>query len=165
MSEAVVQTSENIENDKYLVFRVGSSFYGISLSEIVEVTEKLETVPTPNSPDHVLGVVNLRGEVITVVDTRMLLGQERSESQLNFVIVVNTNKGKVAALVDQMIDVRQINSEIIEGPHSTAQSEANVYLKGIAKADDHLIYILRLKDFIQEALSKKSKGEDHELSA
>ncbi len=154
MSEAILQTSEQLENDKYLVFRVGTSYYGISLSEIVEVTEKLDTVPTPNTPDHVIGVVNLRGEVITVVDTRHLLGQEKSESHLNFVIVVNTDKGKVAALVDQMIDVRQINKEIIEESTSSIQSEANSHLLGIAKAEDRLIYILRFKDFIQEALSR-----------
>lgn len=133
---------------KYMTFRVGGEEYGLAILKVRELIGLLEITRVPHAPAGVRGVVNLRGKVIPVVDLRSHLGvgdENRADRPVIIVVQIQTASGPVTTgvLVDQVLEVRNITSDMIEPPPSFGRAdEATRYVLGIAKAEKRVVLLV-----------------------
>jgi purine-binding chemotaxis protein CheW len=134
--------------DKFLIFRVGDQLYGTPLSDIIEVIEPLEITPAPNSKKEFLGVINLRGEVLSVIDLRVRFKQPQDNNPLMFMIVLPNKAGKIAVLVDQMVEVKDIQVEELDKNTNLFTVIPQDCLYGVGLNGEKVVYLLNLINYL-----------------
>ena len=103
----------------------------------------------PNTKEYVKGVMNLRGEVIPIVDLRKKLGlSEKEVNSSSRVIVVSKDDVKVGLLVDSSSEVIEIDKNDIDNPPSTGNKDFKDYIKGIGKVNKRLIILIDLEKLL-----------------
>jgi len=104
----------------WCTFRLAGAHYGVELSRVQEVLRPLPVTRLPLGPPAIAGLVNLRGRIVTVIDTRVLLGAGWSGTPAAGLLVVRGGEGPVALLVDAIGDVRRAASPpaLAAGPAS-----------------------------------------------
>lgn len=101
-----LKSTETAEAQKYLLFLSGDLLFGAGAEYVVEIITNHPITALPLVPEYVRGIINLRGQIIPIVDIRLLLGQEPAEQ--NCIIILNINDTMVGILVDtvqRMLDV------------------------------------------------------------
>lgn len=132
----------NITN-KYVVFKLENEEYGIDILKVKEIKEMLRITRVPKSPSFVRGVVNLRGEVIPVIDLRKKFNlQTSSDSETTRIIIVVVDEITVGLIIDASSEVLEIDKELIEEPPSTIGSIDHSFIHGIGKVGERLIILL-----------------------
>ncbi|MGQ0700072.1 MAG: chemotaxis protein CheW [Panacagrimonas sp.] len=99
---------------RWIGFELASQLYGVPILSVQEVLAEAEIEPVPGAPHDVLGVINLRGAIVTVVDLRLRLGLEASGEPAGPLIVFDTGAESMAARVDRVTRVRQIADPAIK---------------------------------------------------
>ncbi|MBS4539869.1 chemotaxis protein CheW [Clostridium sp. D2Q-11] len=133
-----------VEN-QYVIFRIHNDSYAIDIS-MVKTIEKVEDFTRiPNSEGYIKGVINLRGEVIPVIDLKKRLGIGEIEINENSrVIITYRDEIVVGLLVDASSEVVYLQKDEIDNPPNINESEDYNYIKGIGKKNDKLILIIDL---------------------
>ena len=141
--------SSEVDN-KYVIFKLGKEYYGISIDNVLSIEKLGQTTRIPNAPKHIKGVVNLRGEVIPIINLRTKLGMKSEDLDKNSRVVVVVVDDIVAGLiVDSSSEVLEIDRESIDKPPTTENNEFIEYISGIGKTSDKLIILLDLKKILE----------------
>ena len=115
-------------------FVLGPEHYGIESSHIREIHPLNEFTPLPCTPSFVLGLVNVRGQILSIIDIKKLFDlPERGLTNLNKVIIVHTNHMELGILADAILGVRSIAREELHPALPTQTGIREEYLKGITK--------------------------------
>ena len=140
MSETNVVTGAEA---RYLLFKVGDEVYGTPLLGVREVVEPQPCKKMPNTVKHFKGLINIRGEIVGVIDlrTRFIQPDEREGKAL---IVFDTEAGAVGALVDQVDSVIAIPDEVIDRNPNVGSMVPIEYVVGIAKLEELLVSLIDL---------------------
>lgn len=123
---------------KYLTFALGKEEYGLEILKVREIIGMMEITAIPKVPGYVKGVINLRGQVISVVDLRAKFGLETVEKTEQTCIIVveiqeNRRKVNIGIIVDRVSEVQDIAGENIEDPpHMGGDIESN-FILGMGK--------------------------------
>src|SRR5690606_21922870 len=108
--------ASNIQN-KYVTFKLGKEYYGLPIENVISIEKPSKTTRIPNAPDYVIGLINLRGDVIPVVDLRTKLGMEKKQVDKDSRIIIIKEKEMVVGLmVDSSKDVLDIDEENVDKP-------------------------------------------------
>ena len=114
MSEA----EDILNNDlviQWVTFMLEGEIYGIEVIQVQEVLRVTEIAPVPGSPDYVLGIINLRGNVVTVLDTRRRFGLPGHEiTDATRIIIIESEDNIVGVLVDSVAEVVELKKSAIE---------------------------------------------------
>ncbi|HIQ38469.1 MAG TPA: purine-binding chemotaxis protein CheW [Methanothermococcus okinawensis] len=143
------------EAPKMVVFRLGPNEYALKVDEVREVLKLQDITALPNSPDYVIGVTNIRGEITPIIDLRKKLNipghyeEDRERDKEMLVMVVEIDGVPVGILVDGVSDVIQIPKENIEKVDGVGSNMGVDYIEGIAKIDNRLIIILNINKLIK----------------
>lgn len=138
----------NIMN-KYVVFKLENEEYGIDILRVKEIKEMLRITRVPKSPSFVRGVVNLRGEVIPVIDLRKKFNLAQSQDTASTrIIIVTVEDITVGLIIDTSSEVLEIEKEFIEEPPATIGSIDHSYIQGIGKVNNRLIILLDVSKII-----------------
>ena len=133
-------------DNRYLTFRLQSEVYGVPVLDVREIIELQEITPVPRSDPSVLGVINLRGKVLPLVDMKLRFGMSAFvPTDIAVVIVVEPmGKSPFGVLVDEVLDVQSVSpNEKTDAPElSSAIQQA--FLAGIGKVRDRLVFLLDL---------------------
>ena len=105
---------EDDNKAKYLLFHVGKEVFGAPLMGVREVVEPQKIKPIPNTVGHFLGVINIRGEIVGVVDMRIRFNQSTEDSDLMAMVIFESAVGPIAALVDKVDSVCVIEENEID---------------------------------------------------
>ncbi|WMM26599.1 chemotaxis protein CheW [Tissierella sp. MB52-C2] len=134
--------TDTIDN-KYVVFKLEKEYYGIPISKVISIEKMEASTRIPNAPNHVKGVINLRGEVIPVIDLRLKLNMESKEINNNTRIIIVSDEDILAGLiVDSSSEVIEIDKENIDNTPVSPDNEYLSYVCGIGKLTDRLIILL-----------------------
>lgn len=126
-----------------VVFDLASEYYGVDIGDVREIIRMQTITRVPGAPPFVEGIINLRGQVIPVVDLRKRLELDISEQTADSRIVwVTINDQDVGVMVDAVTEVLRIPISSIEPPSSMVSNVESDYLRGIAKMEDRLIILL-----------------------
>jgi purine-binding chemotaxis protein CheW len=132
---------------KYLTFALGKEEYGLEILKVREIFGCMEITSIPRTPSHVRGVINLRGQVIAVVDLRARFGMEPVErTDQTCIIVVEIRRGgrKICTgiVVDHVSEVLEVPGDAIEDPPSFGSSVDSDFILGMGKIGDTVKILL-----------------------
>lgn len=120
---------------KYLTFWTFGQLLGIPISLVVQIVGMQDITPMPDFPPYAKGVINLRGQIIPVIDIRLRLNQPEAEyNERTCIIVTSIHDSAVGFIVDEVAEVTDIADELIADPPKMATSK-NSYVTGIAKLE------------------------------
>jgi purine-binding chemotaxis protein CheW len=124
-------------------FRIGPHLFGIAVESMREVLEHWTTTPVPLTPACVLGVINLRGQIMMAIDLRRRLGITEGEAGPGQVsLVIHTADEHVAFVVDGVGDVLEVSDEQFEPPPETLTGESRELIRGVYKLPAQIILLL-----------------------
>lgn len=133
--------TEGMEN-KYLTFLTESQSFAIPISYVVQIVGMQEITEIPEFPHYAKGIINLRGEIIPVIDIRLRLGRmEREYDERTCIIVININSHIVGLIVDEVDEVTEIGQDVITPPPQLAASGGS-YLTGVAKLNKRVVLLM-----------------------
>ena len=157
---------------KYLTFQLGSEVYGIEILKVQEIIGIMKITRVPKTPQEIRGVINLRGQVIAVVDLRLRFDMEaQADTDRTCITVVQThNNGKVVTMgvvVDNVCEVLDIEASQIEPAPSFGQSVDTNFILGIAKVEDNVVTMLDIDCVLSSIRADKVEGAvaEEELAA
>ncbi|AZR72368.1 hypothetical protein BBF96_02540 [Anoxybacter fermentans] len=141
--------AESLRRQQYVVFQIDNEEFGVEILQTKEIHPYTKITRVPNAPHFVKGVINIRGEIIPVVDLRDRFGLKKSEIQKNTrIITVLVRDYEVGLLVDSVKEVLWIDDSAIEPPPSVAGGIEKEYLKGVGKIGDRLIVLLNIEKIL-----------------
>lgn len=136
----------NLDIEQFVTFRVDNLFFGVSVKEVQEIIRYQEMTSVPLSPTFVSGLVNLRGQIITVVDMRSLLNLESHNSLIQQMIIVLLIEGeKICILVDKIGDVVDVTPQTFEETPTTFSNNLLGVVNGVHKLRGDVMLILNTK--------------------
>ncbi|MDY6893331.1 MAG: chemotaxis protein CheW [Chloroflexota bacterium] len=134
-----------VEEKQLVVFDLANEAYGVDINAVDGIIRMQAITRVPKTLDFVEGVINLRGEIIPVVDMRKRFSlTDTKETSDSRIVIVDISSHKVGMIVDTVTEVLRITSDSIELPSSVITTADSTYLKGIAKVEDRLIILLDL---------------------
>ena len=136
------------DDARFILFKVGGGLYGTPLLGIREVAESQEPRPIPNTVPFFSGVINMRGQVLGVIDVRKLFGHEATKHPRMALMVLTTELGPLGALVDQIESVARIPSSSIDSKTVIRSHIPNDYRIGFAHHDGRLISLIDLNGIL-----------------
>mgnify|MGYP006299364953 CR=1 FL=1 len=149
-SGQAVASTEN-PMSQWVTFFLEEETYGINVMQVQEVLKMTEIAPVPGAPDYVIGIINLRGNVVTVVDTRSRFGlppQEATDSTR--IVIIEANGQVVGILVDGVAEVVELNAEEIETAPAVGNDETSRYIQGVHSRGERLVILVDLNKFLSE---------------
>ena len=127
-------------------FRVGRETYGVPITALREIVRVPEITAVPDAPEHVEGVINLRGKIIPIVDLRKRLGFEgKSYDKSTRIIVIELDGMVLGFIVDSVSEVLRISDSTVEPPPSLVAGVESDYIEGVGKLNNRLLILLELK--------------------
>jgi purine-binding chemotaxis protein CheW len=144
----MTMTSKSINKvNSFLTFRIGSEIFAANVRNVLNILEMTKITKVPKSPSYMMGVINLRGTVLPVIDSRIKFGVEASELSSNTcIIVLELHVGNeplvVGAIVDAVKEVMEITDTEILPPPALGTNFRSDYLIGMAQCDDGFIMLL-----------------------
>ncbi len=134
---------------QFCTFYLGEQCYGLDVLQVQEIVRSQPPTRVPLAPPMVLGLINLRGQIVTAIDLRRRLGlPERSEGGESVNVVVQTDDGAVSLLVDEIGDVLGVTHQQFERPPETLRGVARELIRGAYKLPDRLLVILDLEKIV-----------------
>ena len=142
---------EDTQKDRYLTFQLGQEVYGIDIRSVTEIIGFQKITPVPDMPDHIRGVINLRGQVIPVLDVRLRFRMELREYQeRTCIIVVKITNISVGLIVDMVHEVADIPEEHISPPPRVAGGKTGRYIRGMGKVGDDVKILLDVNKLLYD---------------
>ncbi|KZZ05624.1 chemotaxis protein CheW [Oleiphilus sp. HI0073] len=153
MSSNTVHSSDQSEDKilQYVTFRLDDETYGINVMQIQEVLRYSEIAPVPGAPHYVLGIINLRGNVVTVIDTRTRFGLAQSEvSDQTRIVVLELECQVVGVLVDSVAEVVYLKESEIETAPNVGNDESARFIQGVCNKNGELIILVEFEKMLSE---------------
>ncbi|MBW2645298.1 MAG: chemotaxis protein CheW [Deltaproteobacteria bacterium] len=144
-----MSVSEITETSQYLTFKLGEEVYSVEVAKVREVLDLTPVTKVPRMPEFMLGVINLRGNVVPVVDMRLKLGMPHAESTVDTCIVIvevdfEGDATVLGALVDAVQEVIDLEPDQIDPPPSIGTGLNTEFIRGMGKCEDQFIIILEI---------------------
>jgi purine-binding chemotaxis protein CheW len=135
---------------QFVGFRVGEESYALPISTVREIVRPPEITPVPQSPEHVAGVMNLRGRIVPVIDLRKRFRQAIENSPKTRVLVIALDGKLIGLLVDSASEVLKIASAEIEPSPQLFGEDNERYVTGVAKHLGRLVILLDVNKLLPE---------------
>jgi purine-binding chemotaxis protein CheW len=149
-----VELRKDAANDEVLqwvTFQLEEETYGINVMQVREVLRYTEIAPVPGAPDYVLGIINLRGNVVTVIDTRARFGLIPGDTTDNTrIIVIESEHQVIGILVDSVAEVVYLKSSEIDTTPSVGTDESSKFIQGVSNRDGKLLILVDLNKLLSD---------------
>jgi len=147
----LAQTENHSDTLELATFYVGEALCGMDILKVQEINKLIEMTRVPQAPEYVLGILNLRGEIVTIVDLGKKLSLKSTEmSDKTRNIIVNSNGEHIGLMVERISDVIQAEWEKVEAPPANIGGVQGRYFTGVFKTEDRLIGILDVEKVLEE---------------
>lgn len=142
-----MEESNTVNSKQYVTFCLAEELFGVEVSRTREILSVISVTSVPQTPDYMLGVINLRGQVVPVIDMRLKLGLSAAdETQDTCIIVVEVlvdgEPIVVGALADAVREVLEIKSDAIEPPPRLGTRLNTEFIKGMGKIGEEFLILL-----------------------
>lgn len=146
-----IDTDNTNGNVELATFYVGEALCGMDILKVQEINKLLEMTKVPQAPEYVMGILNLRGQIVTTIDLAKKLGL--SSSKLNDAsrnIIVNSKNEYIGLMVSKISDVVDADWGRIEPPPANIGGIQGSFFKGVFKTDNRLIGVLDVETVLEE---------------
>ncbi|QIZ77334.1 chemotaxis protein CheW [Ferrimonas lipolytica] len=147
--QIATNNDKNDEVVQWVTFQLEQETYGINVMQVREVLRYSDIAPVPGAPSYVLGIINLRGNVVTVIDTRARFGLMPGEITDNTRIVIIEAEDQVVGIqVDSVAEVVYLNSSEIDTAPNVGNEESAKFIQGVSHRDDRLLILVDLEKLL-----------------
>ncbi|NOQ78143.1 MAG: chemotaxis protein CheW [Gammaproteobacteria bacterium] len=147
LEEYGLTPNDEEQQTQWLLFTLGNESYGVDVLHVQEILQYPEISPVPGSPEYVLGIINLRGEVITVCDIRMMLGlADQAITKETRIVMMELADQKMGILVDNVNKIIKIKASDID---TTTLSEGNRIIQGTWQQKGQLYILLSINELMK----------------
>lgn len=152
-NQSVIQPDNGNSLNQMLTFMLGDETYGVDILRVQEIRGWSPVTRIPQSPSHVLGVLNLRGSIVPVVDLRMRLSLDRAEyTAITVIIVLSVDSGHgrrdFGVVVDGVSDVVNVQTADVKPPPELGAGVKTDYIQGLTTVADHMVMLLDIDRLI-----------------
>ncbi len=152
---------EKIKETQLVIFRLANEDFGLEISQVREIIRLQDITPMPKAPDFIEGVINLRGQIIAVMDLAKrfsLTAQKRSDKTR--IVVTEAHGTTVGLVVDAVPEVLRISADSIEATPDLMESQIHTdFIKGVGKVKDKLIILLDVDKVLSKEEIKQVAGQ------
>jgi purine-binding chemotaxis protein CheW len=139
------------DSGRWVTFRLQNEKYGINVMSVREVLKVSEIAPVPGAPDFVLGIINLRGNVVTVVDTHYRFGlQPQKMDDATRIVIVEHQDQVVGIMVDSVAEVLNIAASAMEVAPNVGNDESAKFIQGVSQQGDELVILIDHQKLLAE---------------
>jgi purine-binding chemotaxis protein CheW len=150
MAEEATAKSAN-KSVELATFYVGEALCGMDILNVQEINKHMEITKVPQSPDYVTGILNLRGQIVTIIDIGKKLGLSPTKlSNESRNIIVKSKEEYIGLVVDSIADVVRADSEKVESAPANIGGVQGTYFEGVFKTENSLIGILNVEEVLKE---------------
>lgn len=143
-------TKEDIQYGKYLTFILGKEIFGIEIKYVTEIIGMQVITEVPELPFFVMGIINLRGKIIPVIDVRLKFKKEQiAYDDRTCIVVIDIDDSPIGLIVDNVAEVISLADGDIALPPGNKTGFENNYIKGIVKSGIDVILILEGPKLLQ----------------
>lgn len=136
---------------QWVTFRLEDETYGINVMQVQEVLRYTEIAPVPGAPSYVLGIINLRGNVVTVIDTRLRFGLTATDTTDHTrIVVIEVENQVVGILVDAVAEVVYLSQSEIETTPNVGNDESAKFIQGVCHKNDQLLILVDLEKLLSD---------------
>lgn len=136
---------------QWVIFRLENESYGINVMQVQEVLRYTEVAPVPGAPPYVLGIINLRGNVVTVIDTRLRFALETAETtDQTRIVIIEAENQVVGILVDAVAEVVYLRQSEIETTPNVGNEESAKFIQGVCHKNDELLILVDLEKLMSD---------------
>ena len=153
------------ESHQVLTFVLGSETYGVDILRVQEIRGWSAVTKIPHAPAHVLGVLNLRGSIVPIVDLRMRFALERAEyTAITVIIVVSVNsragRRDFGVVVDGVSDVVDVNTAEVKPAPDLGSRSATDFIRGLVPVSDRMVVLLDIDRLISAEMTTEPTNLD-----
>lgn len=136
---------------QWVTFHLEHEKYGIKVMQVQEVLRMTEIAPVPGAPHYVIGIINLRGSVVTVIDTRRRFGLNDVENDDETrIVIVEANNNVVGILVDSVAEVVDLKVSEIETAPNVGNDESSKYIQGVSSRENELLILVDVNKLLSD---------------
>jgi purine-binding chemotaxis protein CheW len=140
----------NLEVKQYVVFKLGREEYGIDIIKVTTIEKVMPIARVPKTPAYIKGVINLRGEIIPIIDLRTRFNLPEIEATEDTrIIIVKIDEISVGFVVDAVDEVMQLTENSVESLSSFSNDLSMDYILGVGKIDNRIVTLLNLEILIK----------------
>jgi purine-binding chemotaxis protein CheW len=150
-------TNAEETTDKFLLFNLGSELYGTPLLEVREVIKMSAIKPVPYMVPHFKGVINLRGQIVGIVDLRLKFQLKPDGEAKGMILVIDTADGIVGAIVDEISSVEPISKDHIDAHPLVETKVPSEFFLGVAKLERGLVNLIDIAGCLSSEELRKVK--------
>ncbi len=147
-------SAQNLNNDpvlQWVTFSLDQEVYGVNVLQVQEVLRVTDITPVPGATDYVLGIINLRGHIVTVVDTRRLFHlSPREPDDASRIVIIEINKQTAGILVDAVTEVVDLRASEIEASPSVGHEQNTEFIQGVYSRNGELLILVDLNRLFTE---------------
>ncbi len=127
------------EEKRVIAFLLNEELIGIDIKNIIKITKRLDITPVPKTPEHILGVMNLRGNIVPVVNIKKMLGLPNAEEDnQEFILIIDSAIGNVGLMIDQVVGAITIEEEeILPAPINSIGIDSK-YITGVIVTNEEM---------------------------
>lgn len=149
-----------------IIFRVGEGEYGMDVEHVIAIESLNNIVPVPNAAHHILGIINLRGDVLPIYSLRTKFGQNEAPSDEQTKIIVTRSNGvAIAFKVDAVKEIIDCEPEMLSEFPGIARTADTAYVEKIANKDGRLILLINQDRLLAEGEAEAISGLVSEATA
>lgn len=139
-----------MEKSTYLTFVLGKEYFAVCVDEVLEVLQHQQITSVPKTPDHILGIINFRGDILPVVDTRIKFNLSTQDENQRSIIIVFDIAGEdqriqIAATADAVKDVIEVDPDEIKPVPEMGISYNAKFISGAIRRNDTFIMMLNIE--------------------
>ncbi|WP_027621539.1 chemotaxis protein CheW [Acetivibrio clariflavus] len=136
----------NVDGKQYVVFLLDKENYGVEIHSVTTIEKMLPYARVPKTPDYIKGVINLRGEIVPIMDIRTRFGMEaREETEETRIIIIKINDVSFGIIVDEVDEVLTLSEEAIENVSNFTNDISMDYILGVGKIDGRIVTLLNIE--------------------
>lgn len=136
---------------QWVTFRLAGETYGINVMQVQEVLRFTDIAPVPGAAHHVLGIINLRGKVVTVIDTRIRFGLPKGETNDNTrIVIIEASSHVIGILVDSVAEVVYLRQSEIDSTPNIGNDDSSRFIQGVCHKDGELLILVDLDKMLSE---------------
>ncbi|MGG6310993.1 chemotaxis protein CheW [Paenibacillus macerans] len=138
-----IEQDEDTQKGKFLTFQIGSDVYGIEIRYVTEIIGIQAITEVPELPEHIRGIINLRGKIIPVMDVRLRFKKPfREYNDRTCIVVVEIRDISIGLIVDGVAEVVQIAEEDIVPPPEINSAQQQGFIRGVGKVGSEIKLLL-----------------------
>ena len=154
------------ETIQVVSFKLGSEEYGVDIAQVQEINRMVAVTHVPRAPHFMEGVINLRGQLIPIIDLRTRFGMPRVEHTKNTrIVVTEIGTKRIGMVVDSVSEVLRLPVDQIEPAPEMLTGIDTEYIRGVGKIEDRLIILLDLGRIISGAEKRQLEGSSEAETA